>query len=544
MKKTLVSATGVTLAVALAVAGCKEKQTIGEQRGEEQTETKKAAQSAAPTERVEVAFHVMSKCPFGAQVVNAVKPVLDKLGKAVDFKLYFIGEVKPDGSLSSMHGDTEVKGDLLMACAEKYAPDKAIELADCMFKDFRQIPNNFDACAAQAKIDAAQVKSCADGEEGKKLLTDSFNVSKQKRASGSPTMFIGGKRYQGGRGHKDFLRAICNAFSGAKPETCENLPPPVKISLKVLTDKRCKKCYNERMLNWLKSMFPGVHATFLDYNTPEGKNLYQEISQKGVKFLPAFLFDANLEKADSYDQVRRWVTTVGPYRVLQIGAKFDPTAEICDNKIDDDNNGKIDCEDPYCKQQLACRPAKEKLLQVFVMSQCPFGIKAENATKEVLDAFKQDGIDFQIHFIADQNPDGSFRSLHGQSEVEENLRQVCVTKYYKKNFKFMDYIWCRNQNIREPNWKDCAKKAGLNVAKIEKCATGDEGKKLLAEDLKIAKALGIGASPTWLANNRYKFSGLAPEQIKRQFCAYNKGLKGCSKTLTNQVRGPSGGCGN
>jgi len=72
-----------------------------------------------------------------------------------------------------------------------------------------------------------------------------------------------------------------------------------------------------------------------------------------------------------------------------------------------------------------------------------------------------------------------------------------------------------------------------------------EGKALHSENIKIANGLEIGASPTWLANNKYKFSGIAPEQIKAQFCQYNKDLKGCAKTLSGEAQGTGGGatCG-
>ncbi len=525
MKRKLV----LTVAVAL-VAGCKET-------------PQKPEGPAAPKEKVEVAFHVMSQCPFGVQVENAIKPVLDQLGPAVDFKLYFIGDEPSPGQLTSMHGESEVKGDLLQVCAAKHAPDRYMDLILCMNKNMREIPGNFDACAAETKLDAARIKACAEGEEGKKLLSESFAVSKQKGARGSPTIFIAGEKYQGGRQTEQFLRAICQAFKTEKPEPCKNIPEPKKIAVTVLSDKRCKDCFPDRILGQLKNMFPGLQPKTLDYSDPEGKQLYQQIKAQGITMLPAFLFDPVVAEDPGYAQIQRFVKDAGPYKALQIGAKFDPTAEICDNQQDDDGNGQADCDDPGCKQQIVCRPAIEKSLQLFVMSQCPFGVKAENAMREVLEAFKDDGLKFEIHFIADETAPGEFKALHGPSEVAENIRQLCAMKYYPKNYKFMDYIWCRNENIRDENWQECAKKAGMDVAKIEKCATGDEGKKLHSEDIQIAKKLGFSASPTWLANNKFKFSGLAPAQIQQNICAYNKDLKGCSKTLTSDVKGPQGGCG-
>ena len=204
----------------------------------------------------------------------------------------------------------------------------------------------------------------------------------------------------------------------------------------------------------------------------------------------------------------------------------------------------MDCDDETCQGQLVCRSTIEKHLQVFVMSMCPFGVRAENAMIEVLDAFKDDGIQFQVHFIADEQPDGTFKALHGQPEVDENIRQLCAMDMYPKNYKWFDYIKCRNEDIRNPDWKACAAKAKMDAAAMEKCATGEKGKKLHSEDIKIARSLGIGASPTWLANNKFQFSGVAPEAIKKNFCAYNKDMKGCEKTLSGAAaQGPTGGCG-
>lgn len=520
--------------VVVGLAACKE-----------QAKKEGGAAAGEPKEKVTLAFHVMSQCPFGVQVENGIKPVLEKLGKAVDFQLYFIGDEPQPGQLTSMHGDNEVKGNIVQLCSKKYAPDQYMNVIACMNKNARDIPNNFDACATETKVDAAKIKACAAGDEGKKLLSDSYKVSKEKQARGSPTIFLNGEKYQGGRQENDFLRAICGAFKTEKPEPCKNIPEPKKIDLTVLSDARCKDCFPDRIVGQLKNMFPGLQPKTVDFGTPEGKKLYDEVKDKGAKLLPAFLFAPNVSEDPGFAQVQRFVTDAGQYKLLQIGAKFDPTAEICDNNQDDDGNGKADCDDPGCAGKMVCRPAKTGLLEVFVMSQCPFGLKAENAMKEVLDAFGKDPkkIDFKVHFIADVKPDGSFNSLHGQGEVDENIRQLCAMKYYPNNYQWFDYIACRNADIKNADWKKCATDSKMDAAKLEKCATGDEGKKLLTDDIKNAKDLGIGASPTWLANNKFQFSGLAPEQIKQNFCSYNKETKGCEKTLTSDVKGPQGGCG-
>lgn len=496
-----------------------------------------------PKERVALDFHVMSQCPFGVQVENGIAPVLKKLGNAVDFKLHFIGKETAPGKFTSMHGENEVKGNMVQLCAKQHSPEKYMDIIGCMNKNMRAIPANFESCAKELKIDAAKINACVDGEEGKKLLSASFKVSNEKKAFGSPTIFLAGKKYSGGRRADDFMRAICNEFKKEKPAECNNIPEPKVVNLTILTDKRCEQCNPDRTVSSLKRFFPGLKEKVVDYSTEEGKKLYKTLSEKNHKLLPVFLFANNVAEDEGYARVKRYLVDFDKdSKVLRLGAKFDPTAEICDNKIDDDNNGKIDCKDEGCKDKLVCRTEKKNTLDVFVMSQCPYGVKALNSMKEVLDNFGND-IDFNVHFIANETAPGKFSALHGQPEVDENIRELCAIKHYNKNYKYMDYILCRNKNIRSNEWKSCAVN-GIKASVIEKCSTGAEGKKLLSEDIKIANGLGIGASPTWLANNKFKFSGIAAEAIKQNVCKHNPGKKGCDKKLKSNVSAPKGGCGS
>jgi len=336
------------------------------------------------------------------------------------------------------------------------------------------------------------------------------------------------------------MRAVCNGFKGVQPEACASLPAPVAVNLTILTDERCKECRTEPMEARIKSMFEGVTIKKLDYGTPEGKEIFGKLSQK---LLPVFLFDKTVEQAESYEQLKRYMVPEAEFLSLRVGAKFDPTAEICDNKIDDTNDGAVDCDDATCKDTLTCRAEAPKKLDLFVMSQCPYGVKALNAMKEVFVAFEGE-IDFQVHFIADEVGDGQFKALHGQPEVDENIRELCAIKHYGEGRKYMDYVWCRNENIRSDAWQECTgEKTGIDAKVIETCFAGEEGKQLLRDSIKVTKALGFSASPTWLANNKYKFSGISAEQIKQSFCRYNQGLKGCEKSLSDDkaVQGSCGG---
>lgn len=497
-----------------------------------------AATSSGP--KVKVEFYVMSKCPFGSQVEQGFAPVLDEIGDRIDFHLDFIAD-EANGQFSAMHGETEVQGNIIQLCAIKHYPDakKFMGFINCQNEQMRSIPSNWEACATKNGLDVAKLKGCYDGQEGKQLLRESIARKNQRQARGSPTIFIADKRYEGGRSKVDFMRAICAEMQGAKPEACTKIPEPVEVKAIVLTDKRCEKCAHEGLESNLRGrFFPKLTVRTVDYGTDEGKKMFKEL---GLKKLPAWLFEDKVKESDKYNEISRWMAQLGPYLQLRVPATFDPTAEICENKIDDTGNGKVDCEDETCKGSLVCREEKKQTVDVFVMSQCPYGVRALNSMKEVLGNFKGK-LKFDVHYIADEEKgsETGFSALHGQPEVKENIRQLCAKKHYAKNDKYLDYIWCRNDNIRSEEWESCAKE-GISAAKIRQCAEGPEGKKLLADDIKIAKALDISGSPTWLANNRFKFSGIAADAIKDNICRHNPGMTNCEKKLTEKAD-VSGSC--
>ena len=524
----------IAMALVASLSGCPKGKEGGKGEGPGKAQAVKAGAQMV-SEKAKVEFFLMSQCPFGLQVEKGIAPVLEKMGADIDFSLEFIGQIK-DGVLTSMHGQSEVDGNKVQLCAAKHNPGKYFEMILCMNKNMRAIPGNWQGCAQQQGLDVAKIKTCFEGVEGDSLLRASFEKAQKRRARGSPTMYIGGKPYRGPRSEVAFTRAICEAFPKDKPKLCAELPEPVKVPVTIVTDKRCKKCRAQFWEGRMKSMFPGAVVTILDYADPEGKKLYGELN---LKLLPAILFGKEVEKADNYARVRRFLTPVGDYLSFRSGAKFDPTKEICDNGIDDTGNGKIDCDDPDCKNNMICRKEIANKLDVFVMSQCPYGVRALDAMKEVLDNFESK-IDFDVHFVGNIQG-GKPTSMHGQPEVDENIREICAIKYYSKKYKYMDYILCRNKNIRSADWQACTGDNGISTAKIEKCFSSGEGEKLLLEDLEIALGLGFGASPTWLASNKFKFSGADAETIKKKMCQHNKGLPNCDKKLSGPPPRKGGG---
>jgi predicted DsbA family dithiol-disulfide isomerase len=139
-------------------------------------------------------------------------------------------------------------------------------------------------------------------------------------------------------------------------------------------------------------------------------------------------------------------------------------------------------------------------LDLYVMSQCPWGVKAEDVIFPAVKSLEP-FVDLNLYFIANvqPNPDGQpetlrFTSLHGEPEVAENLRQVCAQHHFPT--RYLDYIGARNTNITDPNWQQAAQEAGIDPGVIERCAGTPEGAALLAENLKAHQTRNATSSPT------------------------------------------------
>jgi len=332
------------------------------------------------------------------------------------------------------------------------------------------------------------------------------------------------------------MKAICNGASGKKPAACSDIPESPKVNVTILTDNRCgPDCDAKRAESGLRSKIGSPVVTTLDVQSPEGKRLFGQIKPVA---LPAAIFDSTLDADKDAVAALRGIKETGSYKVLGMGG-WNPSCA-------DDGGCKLD----ECKTTMQCRVEAPKSLDVFVMSQCPYGVKGLDAMKEVVDNFKKAGdpIGFNVHYIGDGDG-SSLTSMHGAGEVAEDLREACVIKHYPKNLKYMDYIWCRDKNIRDANWQSCTGgSTGFDTDTIKSCSEGDEGKQLVAKSFAESKSAGIGASPTWLANNKYKFSGIDAQTIKTNLCAHNPQLKGCDATLSGQAAPKPGaakepGCG-
>lgn len=142
------------------------------------------------------------------------------------------------------------------------------------------------------------------------------------------------------------------------------------------------------------------------------------------------------------------------------------------------------------------KSGKKDVLELFVMSQCPYGVMAENL---VIQAYKDGKFpkdkEVRIRYIVNYDDNRGFSSLHGSGEWEEDVRQLLIAKYYPS--KLWKYLEIRNKDYRSSRWDKAMEDAGINVAKITK-KFDSEGLELLKAEAAYGDEYDVNASPTFL----------------------------------------------
>jgi protein-disulfide isomerase len=139
------------------------------------------------------------------------------------------------------------------------------------------------------------------------------------------------------------------------------------------------------------------------------------------------------------------------------------------------------------------------VVDLFVMSYCPFGLQAEKAFVPLIDKFKKYA-DINVKFVQ--------YTMHGLKEGQENTRQYCIRE--EQADKFVPYVSCF---VKAEGQSDaCLKEAKVDTKKLEKCYTsafekfggeaklGATGNPEFPADKEVALAAGVQGSPTLVIN--------------------------------------------
>eukprot|EP00301_Raphidiophrys_heterophryoidea_P023770 c7523_g1_i1.p1 GENE.c7523_g1_i1~~c7523_g1_i1.p1 ORF type:complete len:343 (-),score=65.99 c7523_g1_i1:156-1184(-) len=180
-----------------------------------------------------VSLYIMSKCPSAAKTAAHLLQALQSLSLAlahtqhplqIDFHIGYIGHVfrnKTDSTtvqLSSMHGKSEVFGDLWEVCAFhqlRTQPLAWLQFLTCVNREQASIPSekSFRHCASGIPtLNFATLQVCVVSEEGANALVASFNNASSQNIHRSPTLAIN-SAVLGERSEHSIVEALCRALS-------------------------------------------------------------------------------------------------------------------------------------------------------------------------------------------------------------------------------------------------------------------------------------------------------------------------------------------
>ncbi len=212
-------------------------------------------------------------------------------------------------------------------------------------------------------------------------------------------------------------------------------------------------------------------------------------------------------------------------------------------------------------------------LDLFVMSHCLYGIRAEQALLPLVERFR-DRVQFNIYFIMHKKGDSmvrkkpadpgkavercqsgtsmsgneKFMASHGLEEVEENLRQMLFVHLYQE--RAYKYILARGGDMNG-DWHACAERAGFSHKEIK--LVHDLQKSRVADSLALchialAESLDVPGSPTLYVDGFENEEHIDAYLFQSLFCK-NSGRRGpcvnfpeCARDLDCNRNGREGIC--
>lgn len=188
-------------------------------------------------------------------------------------------------------------------------------------------------------------------------------------------------------------------------------------------------------------------------------------------------------------------------------------------------------------------------VELFVMSQCPFGLQMEKAYVPVANLLG-DKADMEIKYVS--------YAMHGLEEIEHNTRQYCIQQ--EEPEKFTAYLECY---VQSTDTAACEREVGVDISAIDSCENeansefgimdsyNDQGSWLSGRfpQYNLHKAeneeYGVQGSPTLVINGQEVSIPRSSEALKQAICnAYENAPQECDEVLNmNQEQAGPGPIG-
>ncbi len=160
-------------------------------------------------------------------------------------------------------------------------------------------------------------------------------------------------------------------------------------------------------------------------------------------------------------------------------------------------------------------------VELFVMSYCPYGTQIEKGILPAIQALGS-AVDFSLKFVS--------YSMHGQKELDENLRQTCINKTQPE--KLFPYLTCF---LKAGDFAGCLSSTAVNQGLVNTCVKSTDTQFKVTEqftkkqnwkgqfppfDVNAADntKYGVQGSPTLVINGAQAESGRDSASLLKTIC--------------------------
>ncbi|MFC1517498.1 hypothetical protein ACFL5G_02955 [Candidatus Margulisiibacteriota bacterium] len=432
-------------------------------------------QGQVSTGNTEIELFVSSHSPESvAMITNILNLVGQRKLDREDISFVYLCRKDQDGEWEFPFEEIGYKEDVRRMVLAKHWPREFISYLK--LRNINVMDNEYEQYLVLAGIDPVEVDRKVE-EEKEKLLEENYAKLKARDVHKVPEVFYKGERKALKEGYlTELIRAIGLSARLQEQATLNVLV----ITADVYGMKRAIDSFKDIF----KLSLSGLTFEEIDHKSSEARKL---INLFDIDRLPVYIFPEEFSGTNLYAEFEKEDFLVRENDLLMISQNAVETVYFFK------------------------RPKYINELDLFVMSQCPFGTVAENKILEKVDLNK---IRLKIRYIVSKDDEGNFQSLHGPAELEEDLRQICVAENYPK--KLGAYLIERNENIYSTYWNLALEKAGIPTAKIMDCVIGSgkaRAEKTLKKDNELAEELGIGASPSFLWQNQILLNSESIQEV-------------------------------
>ena len=182
-------------------------------------------------------------------------------------------------------------------------------------------------------------------------------------------------------------------------------------------------------------------------------------------------------------------------------------------------------------------PKSDKpVVELFVMSYCPYGTQAEKGFIPMVEALGNK-VDAKVRFV--------HYTLHGDKEVQENYRQICIREEQgDKYWKYLKCILNSTDSSAPADVTKCMTSNGISTTKVDDCVK-NRAATLYKVDSDLSQQYGVQGSPTLIINGVESNAGRnAASYLAGACAAFNTPASECSKTLPTANPSPGFGYGS